>query len=517
MNAMTTAFTGGPILTMDPGNQSPEIVVVEGEHIRAVGERGLLASFPEAAVIDLDGATLTPGFIDAHNHLSIAALNPRFRDVSNVSTIEGLVEAIAAQASDEPEAEWIRVIGWNEVATGLRPTRADLDSLGFDRPIIVVHYTLHQCLVSSLGLDLLGIGRSTVAPAGGEIERDARGEPTGVLLERAWSHAHAVSLAPYADPDRWAEHIAARARVLHRYGITAVHDAACSPEAEAVYRSMAAAHALPLSVLAMPHAAALLVNGVGSRLDGPRTGEGDEWLRTGPVKCFADGGASIAIDITIDGQRLRFGVLMDDLAEHLRAAVDAGFRVGVHAMGNDGVRSCIEAFRLAARSRPDDDHRFRIEHAGLASARQCRELAAVGAVAVVQPAFVEHVAHATGGAVFDECAWLPFRDLSEAGVPLAGSSDDPCAPVPPLWGAARGTSRLAVDGTPLAPDQSVPFDDWLQAYTTGSAFAGGQERERGRLEPGMRADLVVLRGSGSDRTVAETWVAGSQVYSADDE
>lgn len=509
-----TAFTGGRILTMDPARRSPEVVVVEADRIVAVGDRSLLDAHPGATPVDLAGATLAPGFIDAHNHLSIAALDPRFRDVSRAATTEELLAAVRAQAEAEPEAEWVRVIGWNETATGLRPTRAELDSLGLDRPVVLVHYTLHQCLVSSLGLDRLGIGRGTPDPPGGEIERDRQGEPTGVLLERAWSLAHARSLAPYTDPDRWAEHIAARARVLHRYGITAVHDAACSPEAEAVYRAMADAHELPVSVLAMPHAAELLMNGVGPRLDGPRTGEGDEWLRTGAVKCFADGGASIAIDVTVDGHRLRFGIRMEDLAEHARAAVTAGFRIGVHAMGNEGVRSCIDAFRDAARARPADDHRFRIEHAGLASPAQCRELASIGAVAVVQPGFVDHVAHATGGAEFEGCAWLPFRDLAEAGVALAGSSDDPCAPVAPLWGSARGATRLAVDGTPLAPDQSVPFEDWLHAYTAGAAFAGGQEHERGRLAPGLRADLVVLRGTGTEWTVAETWVAGARVHAA---
>ena len=177
---------------------------------------------------------------------------------SRACTREELARALAAQAAREPQAGWVRGAGWDETVGGLAPDRHTLDALGLDRPVIVAHYSLHQCVVSSQALDELGIGRTTPDPPGGTIERGPDGEPTGVLVERAWSEAHARSLAAYGDPARWGGLIAARARVLLADGITCVHDAACPPSAESVYRTLAGAGALPISVLMMPDGEALL-------------------------------------------------------------------------------------------------------------------------------------------------------------------------------------------------------------------------------------------------------------------
>ncbi|MGZ4675690.1 MAG: amidohydrolase, partial [Acidimicrobiia bacterium] len=330
------AFTGGRVVTMDERSTTAEVVLVADGRITAVGGPDLLAAHPGATTVHLGGRTLVPGFIDAHNHLSIAALHPRWHDVSAVTDRDGLVTAIRAQAAAEPGTEWVRCHGWNETSHGFAPTRHDLDAAGVARPVIVAHSTLHQCVVSSAALDALRIGHDTPDPHGGEIVRGRDGRATGLLVERAWSEAHARSLAAYADPDRWAEHIAERSRLLTHDGITCVHDAACSPAAEAVYRAMAASGQLPISVLGLPHPAALLANDLGGRLDGPPTGEGDEGFRVGPAKLFADGGVAIALDTAIAGHPVRFGMLFDDLTDHAVAAARRGFRVAVHAIGNRG-------------------------------------------------------------------------------------------------------------------------------------------------------------------------------------
>ncbi len=522
----STVFRGGPILTMVEGADrslaaGAGAVVVDGDRVVATMEAAAADPLVEAGadVVDLAGRTLVPGFIDAHAHLSIAALLPRWRDVSRAATVEEVLDAVRAQAAAEPDAPWVRVAGWDDAGSGVYPTRRLLDGLGLDRPVVVADSTLHRCVVSSLALDLLGIGKGTPDPPGGEIGRKSDGEPNGHLVERAWSEAHARSMAAYTDPDRWADHVADRIARLHTEGITAIHDAACSPEAEALYRSMLAAGRLGVSVLAMPHAAALLDNDLGERIDGPVTGEGDERFRIGPAKLFADGGAAPAVDLTIGGEQLSIGLLFPDLEAQLLRLTARGFRVGVHAMGNRGVAAAIDAFTAAARRFPDADLRPRIEHAGVASPAQCRAMASLGAVAVVQPGFVAHVGAAAHGLEPSPHGyrWLPFHDLLEAGVPIAGSSDDPCAPTAPLWGAALGVSRIAGDGSVFEADQAVAFDDWLRAYTAGAALAGGQEGERGRLAPGLRADLVVLAGRGRRGvapTVDETWVGGVRVFTA---
>jgi predicted amidohydrolase YtcJ len=497
---------------MDASVPRAEAVVVDRGRIAAVGAADLLAAWPDANRVDLAGHTLVPGFIDAHNHLSVAALQPCWGDVSGVDGPDALATAVHSQVAAEPDASWVRLYGWNESGHGYTPTRADLDATGVEHPIVVTHYSLHQCVVNSAALVQLQIGQSTADPSGGEIVRGADGEPTGLLVERAWSDAHARSLEAYADPDRWAEHIAARAQTLLRDGITAVHDAACAPDAEALYATMARSGTLPISVLAMPHSSAILRNDLGARLDGPVTGEGDEWLRVGPVKLFADGGIAIALDTSVGGHRIRYGLLMDDLESCAVAAATRGHRIAVHAIGNLGVEASIGAFTEVRRRVGDGDHRFRIEHAGVTGADQWRRLAELGTVAVVQPGFVEHVGIQSQGVRFDEHHWLAFAGLAEAGVPLAGSSDDPCAPAAPLWGAALGASRTTTTGIRFEPDQAVSLDDWLEAYTVGAAHAGGQEGERGRLAPGLRADLVVLDLASEPPAVVETWVEGRRVH-----
>lgn len=198
-------FWNGRILSMDPAVGEPQVLVVASGRIAAAGGRELVSRFPHARLVDLRGRTLIPGIIDAHNHLSIAALHPLWADLSNVRTAEELQQALAQQAVRESHAPWIRGANWNEVETGLFPDRKMLDEMGFDRPVIVAHYTLHQCVVNSLALEELGIGRTTPDPPGGMIARDFDGQPSGLLIERAWSEAHARSMEAYRDSDRWAE------------------------------------------------------------------------------------------------------------------------------------------------------------------------------------------------------------------------------------------------------------------------------------------------------------------------
>ena len=207
---------------------------------------------------------------------------------------------------------------------------------------------------------------------------------------------------------------------------------------------------------------------------------------------------------------------MDDLEACAVRATDRGFRLAVHAIGNVGVSRALDVFETVARRRRDDDHRFRLEHAGVTGPSDWQRAAALGVIGVVQPGFVEHVGEQSRGVRFDDHHWLAFAGLAEAGVTLAGSSDDPCAPSAPLWCIDKGVRRTTSTGIAFEPEQSVPFADWLHAYTMGAALAGGQEDERGSITPGKRADLVALdTGSGTPR-VAATWIAGECVWSDDD-
>ena len=512
-----TIFSGGPILTMDVACPNTEVVVVEDDRIVAVGAVGLATQYPDARSVDLRGRTLLPGFIDAHNHLCIAALHPRWADLSNARDVDALRDALLGQAATEPDATWVRGVGWSDLEDGFTPTRDDLDAIGIERPVIVVHYSYHQCVVSSAGLDALGLSDATPDPAGGSLGRTASGALDGVLYERAFSEAHARSMEAYRDPDRWADHIAEAARGLVREGVVSVHDAACPPSAELVYRTLVRDGRLPISVVLMPHAEALLSPLDRSRLNGPKTGEGDQRLKVGPVKLFADGGVLPAIAGRIHGHAISLGLVFEDLEAQVLTVVEHGFRVAVHAIGNRGADDTLTAFAAASRARPDDDLRMRIEHATLLSRPQSQRMAELGAVAVVQPGFLHHMGGAVDGFELDDATWMPFGALAEAGVVLAASSDAPCAFHEPLLTSSRGVTRVTSKGTVLGPAQSLPYEAWLRAYTVDAAFAGGQEADRGRLAPGLQADLVVLEGEldpDFPPRVSETWVAGERVFAS---
>lgn len=508
------AFTGAHVHTMDPRTRGATTVVVDGARIAAVGDERLLARFPHARRIDLAERLLLPGFVDAHNHLSLAALTPRWADVSSARSVAEISSALRRHARREPGTSWIRATGWERTAP-VPLVRGHLDALGLDRPVVVEHFSIHQAVVCTRGLERLGIDRSTPDPPGGRIERDEAGRPTGLLVETAWGRAHAMSLKAHADPDRWAALLRDRMAELLSEGITAVHDAACPPEAEAVYRRLRAAGTLDVSVLVMPHPTRLLGPLDTDRLEGPPTGEGDARLRVGPVKLFADGGAHPDMDGCVAGRRRRAGIPFPDLAGQARAAGLAGFAIAVHAMGNRGLDRALRAVE-AVRDTPAADRVARIEHATLASPSQVRRLGALEATAVVQPGFRETLGRHVADLRFDDLSWMPFAQLAEAGVGLAASSDHPCSALSPL-----GTAALASDARHAGhrlPGEPLPHADWLAAWTVGAARAGGQERERGRLAPGLQADLVVLDGPLDPHRparVAETWIAGQRAYTRD--
>lgn len=504
--------TNGVIHTMDDDRPMASSMLIDGPTIVSL-DPAINPHAPGVDVVDLHGRTVVPGFIDSHNHLSIAALYPRWLDLSDIQTAEELAAAIIEYASQEPETPWIRAANWVPEVHGSFD-RQLLDSLGLDRPIMLAGASLHEGVVDSQGLDHLHISRHTADPPAGLIVRDSGGEPTGYLIETAWSAAHAASMAGYNDPQRWGDLIVQRATQFLRDGVTAIHDAACSPQAEEVYRQLARAGRLPLSVLSMPHPAAMLTDDLGDRLEGARTGEGDAWFRVGPVKLFADGGRHGASSSPDAPDQLATGIYFESIEQQIPYLIERGYRVAVHTVGDYAIRGCLEAFASVARQ-SDEDHRFRLEHVIKPRREQITQMRSLEVVASVQPGIITYYGDQVLARADPQQVekFFPFRSFTEAGIRLAASSDDPCAPFGPLQTSLVGVTRRTPRGAVLGSGQAMELSEWIRAYTAGSAWAGGQEHERGKLAPGLRADFVVLDtdlNSSSPPRVAETWVAGRQ-------
>jgi predicted amidohydrolase YtcJ len=499
------------VRTMDRAVPTGQVIAIDGGVVLEVGPTELAAKYAGSDVVDLGARLVLPGFVDAHHHLSVEALHPIWVDLRGAPDAETIVGRLR-RAAEAPGDGWIRGCQWNSLT--VRLSRDDLDAVGTDRPILVACASFHRGLVSSAGIDALGLTAQIEDPPGGRFGRDASGAPNGFLRETAWGLAHAATIRSFGDPDRWGDLIVERCQELLRHGITALHDTTVSASAAAVYAALATSGRLPISVLGFPHGEEILtgMDDAAWRL-GP-TGEGNERYRTGPVKLFADGGPDFAIDACMHGQRIEAGILFPQLREAMHQAYERGFGVAVHATGNLALRNAIAAWQEGATASTPP---LRVEHAALAGPNEVRDLQRIGATAVVQPAMVNALAPVATRLDFDEETWMPFRDLDDAGVLMAASSDSPCSISAPLLESSFGVTRRSEAGVELVPDQSLPYERWLEMYTAGAADAGGQTDERGRLRPGLRADLVVLDGTLADPTtlrVAETWVSGTRVYTA---
>jgi hypothetical protein len=515
-----TAFTGGRILTMDSGQNHAEAVVIKGGLILDVGDAGIVERYPGAEIVDLKGRTLLPGFIDSHNHLSsFSCFFSGWADLFGLLTKDAVLDALKDHARKNPGNGWLVGFGWLDARSGgVALTRQDLDEIGSDRPTLVIQATFHMSVANSRALDIAGINGSTPDPGCGIIMRDADGTPTGVLIEEA--QAPVFGLTMKAGTHEHADLIRARAEELLPFGVTAVHDPGVTPAAATAYRLLHDEGRLPVSVLMMPHGATLLDNRPGIWLDGPGTGSGDEHLRIGPVKVFADGATpeTVAYAMTIQGRTMTSGRYRDDFSEVLRDATRRGFRVCVHSFGNATTDAVLDAFEEAAGDAPAGfEMRPRLEHVTLISESQIRRLAAMGGCVSIQPQFLIRASNFSRAQV-ENAKWLAYADLFRAGVHVAASSDDPGGFMDardPITGAVMGSTMSNGDGNTVFPDQVLPFETWLWIYTAGSAYAGGQENERGMLKEGLVADLVILEGALdplNPPVVDETWKDGRVVY-----
>ena len=251
------------------------------------------------------------------------------------------------QAATETEADWVRGVGWSDLESGYQPTCQDLDAMGLERPVIAVHYSYHQCVVSSAGLDALGISATTPTRRVGASAGSPTVSPNGLLVERAFSEAQERSMAPYLD-DRWADLIVAAAHRLWPRGLPASMTRRVPRQLKRSMGPLSPNRRLPLGVVGLPHPAALLSPSRRSRLEGAVTGEGDHHLAVGTDQAFADGGVLPAITGTWHGQKMSMGLVFEGLADQVRVAVEAGFRVAVHAIGNAG----WPALSMPSRPRP---------------------------------------------------------------------------------------------------------------------------------------------------------------------
>jgi predicted amidohydrolase YtcJ len=534
---MDLVLLGGTVLTMDARNTRAEAVAVDNGHIAAIGATAEIAPCvgPETTVVPLVGRTLLPGFLDPHNHFSLTTFAPVSVDCSMPPQrhLTPILDAIATAAKAAPRGRWLR--GWGfrprEVRDNRAMTRWALDEVAPENPVCIMDGSCHACYVNSAALALAGIDRHTPDPPHGRILREPNGEPNGTLWERAIDLVHALSLRAYLDyyGDTVAELVQANGMRHLACGITSIGDALVTPEAAAMYRLAEARHRLPFvlhQMLGGVHFFAPPEEAATGTID---DGHVSDRLRGGTVKLLMDPvfPRSAQLCFHASGEVEHLGepyYTQEEVNRLVLRAHQRGLQVAIHCLGTWAIEQALTAFEHALRASPRAEPRFRIEHFTYPTGAQIRRAQSLGVVACVQPPFVftgghrrEQTARELGGDVRS----LPLRTMLDAGMVVAATSDSPGAPVEPLLGLyAMVTRQTQGGGPPAGPDEAVTPLDGLRMYTRTAAYAMGREREVGSLEPGKRADLVVLSHDPTavdpaflrDILVEQTYVEGRCLY-----
>jgi predicted amidohydrolase YtcJ len=501
------------VLTMDRGRPRARSVAITGGRIAALDpEPGSLRA---AHVADLGGATLLPGFHDAHNHMTWFGLALGEADLrpEAAGTLEELYAAVARQAAATAGGDWVVGAGYDQNKLGgVHPDRDGLDRAAPGRRVWVRHTSGHMCVVSSAVLADLGMDGTAADVPGGKVVADAAGRPTGLMQERA-QELVADLVRPYPVAVL-AGAIGRAADVYLSEGITSVTEAGIgggwighTPVELAAYQAARDAGRLGVRAEVMIASDALHPlaahgdDGLELGLDlGIRTGFGDDWLRIGAMKIFTDGsliGRTAAMHEDYAGSPGDRGYFQDDPAEltaRIIAAHRSGWQVAAHAVGDRAIDLALDAYAEAQRRYPRPGARHRIEHFALTRPDQVRRTAGLGVVPVPQGRFATELGDGFIAALGPERqdGLYRQRSLLDAGLVLPGSSDRPVVAGAPLLGVHDMVNRRTAAGAPFNPGEAITAEEALRAYTAGSAYASRAERTKGMIAPGLLADLAVL-------------------------
>jgi predicted amidohydrolase YtcJ len=495
-------LVNGRIRTMDAANPAVSAVAIRLGRIVHVGDDAgaKAAAAPGSPVIDLAGRTATPGLNDAHAHpmgVGFALLDLDLTPERNTA-IADLQSRVHAAVTSRPPGTWIVGRGYDDarLAEGRHPTRADLDAIAPEHPVLLIRMCHHIGVANTAALRLAAITRETPDPDNGIFDRDEHGEPTGVLREGALATVRA--LMPEPDEAAIMAALEAGGQEFLRQGVTSAVEAGIGdPRELRAYQRLREQDRLPIRTYLM-----MLID---ETLDdlvslGIRTGFGDEWVRIGPAKLFADGsigGRTARMHAPYEGQPDNYGLWMlppEELKAKVRRAHDAGFQVGIHAIGDAAIDLVLDAYAEAQAATPRPDPRHRIEHCSIVDDRILGRIRDLGAVPLPGTSFLYHFRDAY---VNNLGAWrigqaYGMRSFARFGITAAASSDAPVVPVSAVTGLQTMVTRRDILGRPCNPEEAIPLDDALRAYTVNGAYASFEEGIKGMLRPGLLGDVTVF-------------------------
>jgi predicted amidohydrolase YtcJ len=498
-------LTGEGLAATEP--QRVAALAVGGGRILLAGSEEEVARLkgPQTEVIDLKGAFVVPGFNDAHLHLADAGALARQCDLRGSASLEEMLARVQAAAGGAAPGSWIRGGGWDHTLwkSARLPSREDLDRVTAGHPAFLERVDGHIAVVNSAALAAFGIGRTTADPAGGQIDRDANAEPTGILRETA-KGLYQGHIPPPTPAERRAALELATADAV-RHGVTSVQDYSTWADF-LVYEQMEREGGLPLRVsewLTFDERPEVLTR---ERDSHPHD---DLMLHTGMLKGFMDGSLgsrTAALEEPYSDDPQNRGIPRYEQAQLDAMTVERarlGFQIGFHAIGDRAVSMALHAFAAAEAAVPPGEGarlRFRIEHDQVIAPADLERQAALYVIASMQPSHLltdMRWARQRLGSARARYSYA-WKSMLDHGIPLAFGTDYPVESVSPLRGLYAAITRLPEPGTATAaatayfPEERLSMLEALYAYTQGSAYAEGMETEKGRLSAGQLADFVVL-------------------------
>jgi len=536
-------FIHGNIYTGVPANSAfssiarEEAIAVRGDRIEAVGKNSDIEKLkgPQTQVIDLGGHFVMPGFNDAHLHLADGGLNKLRVDLTGVKSLDELRTRVQKKVEESKAGEWILGGGWDETLWPVKatPTRWDLDEVSDGHPVFLVRIDGHIAVANTRALQLASITLASRDPQGGHIDRNEAGEPTGILRETAQGAVENVIPAPTHEQRRQGIELALADLAVH--GVTSAQDYSPPWENFQIYEELEKEGKLTARISEW-----LPFDEPVQELNRERDShpQSDLQLRTGMLKGFMDGSLgshTAALLESYSDDPKNSGLPRyepDKLNEMTKERVLAGFQIGFHAIGDKGVQMALDAFSQAEKAAKEahvkapnggEDFRLRVEHAQVTTPLQFAQFKQLKVIASMQPSHVltdmrwaqDRLGPKRAATSY---AWLAFLNK---GVVLAFGTDYPVEPVSPFRGLYAAVTRKSEDGKQeYFPAQRLTMDQAIAAYTTGSAYAEFEEKEKGKLIPGMLADFVVLdrdvTSAAAEKIVGtkvlRTVLAGKTVY-----
>lgn len=521
------ALVNGHVLTMDDSLPRAEAFAIKHGRFVAIGSNDDIRNIidGDTEVIDAEGRTVTPGFIDAHAHPATGGVREIVSVSLDVRSIDAIKAAIRERALETPKGEWVLGFKYDDtkVREGRQINRHDLDEAAPEHPVWISHRGGHVYWFNTKAAEVAGVTKDTPDPPGGHIYKDENGELLGKVAENAADLFQKFTPKGSTREQRRAG-VKLISEMMTSAGLTSVHDASCSPDSAIAYQD--AYHAGELKIRAYLMVSRSTFQGL--KAAGIYTGFGNERLRIGGVKFVADGSASgrtMSMSTPYEGRPDDHGILTMTQEEIHEAVEDAhrhDFQIGIHANGDLAIDMVLNAYERVLEKWPRPDARHRIEHCSLVNPELLRRIKATGSIPTPFYTYVHYHGRKWEEYGQEKMEWMfAHKSFLDYGIPVAPASDYVPGPYEPLMAIQSMVTRKDVEGRTWGASQKISVDDALRICTVNGAHASFEEDVKGSITAGKLGDFVILGEDPHDVDpdgikeieIVRTVVGGETVYS----